>query len=114
MKLKRGHIYTADLNPRFGTEPGKIRPVLVIQTDFINSTHPSTLICSITTRIRPEAEILRAHLKKGESGLKEDSDVMIDQIRAIDNRRFKQELGKLPPSRLQEIEEKIRAVLDLI
>ena len=94
MKLKRGHLYTADLNPRHGTEPEKARPVLVLQTDLINTEHPSTLICALTTKVKPEAEILRVHLYRGEAGLQEDSDIMIDQVRAIDNRRFKREIGK--------------------
>jgi len=36
MDIKRGWIYLADLNPRRGTEPGKTRPVLVLQTDMLN------------------------------------------------------------------------------
>lgn len=113
MKVRRGHLYSADLNPRFGTEPGKVRPVLVLQTDLINGEHPSTLVCCLTTRTRPEVEVLRVHLKKGEAGLSRDSDVMIDQIRAIDNRMLKREIGKLSPRRLEEVEEKIGIVLDL-
>lgn len=114
MKIKRGHLYTADLNPQQGTESWKIRPVLVIQTDLINEAgHPSTLVCPLTTQVRLEAEILRVHLKKGEAGLLKDSDVIIDQIRAIDNRRFKEQMGKILLHRLQEIEEKIKIVLDL-
>lgn len=113
MKLSRGHIYTADLNPRFGTEARKTRPVLVIQTNLINGEHPSTLICPITTKVRSEVEIMRVHLGEKESGLNEKSDVMIDQLRAIDNRRFKREIGKLSTKKLLEIEEKIRIILDL-
>ena len=113
MKIKRGNIYTADLNPRFGSEAGKIRPVLVVQTDLINDDHPSTLICPITSKVRREVEVLRIHLKKEEGGLKVDSDLMIDQVRSIDNRRFKQELGKLSPTRLREVEEKLKVVFDL-
>lgn len=113
MRIKRGYLYSADLNPRFGTETGKIRPVLVIQTDLMNTDHPSTIILPLTSQVRPQAEILRIHLKKGESGLKKDSDVMIDQMRSIDNRRFKSELGRLSGERLQEIEEKLRVIIDL-
>ncbi len=114
MKIKRGHLYTADLNPQQGTEPGKIRPVLVIQTDLMNEeAHPSTLVCLLTTQVRLESEILRVHLKKGEAGLLKDSDVIIDQIRAIDNRRFKEQMGKISANRIKEIEEKIKIVLDL-
>ncbi len=114
MKIKRGYLYTADLNPSQGTKPGKIRPVLVIQTDLMNEeAHPSTLVCLLSTQVRPEAEVLRVHLKKGEAGLLKDSDVIIDQIRVIDNRRFKEQMGKLSVNSLQEIEEKIKIVLDL-
>ena len=42
MTIKKFHLYLADLNPRMGTEPGKTRPVVVIQTDLLNPTHPST------------------------------------------------------------------------
>ncbi len=113
MKIKRGNLYTADLNPHYGTEAGKTRPVLVIQTDLINTDHPSTLICPLTSQVRPEIEILRVHFKKGEAGLTKDSDLIMDQIRAIDNQRFKEQLGKLSLSRMEEIEEKLKIVLDL-
>lgn len=43
-------IWVADLNPRMGTEPGKRRPVVILQTDLLNeSNHPSTIICPLTT-----------------------------------------------------------------
>lgn len=113
MKIARGKLYLADLSPQYGTEPGKIRPVLVLQTDLINQEHPSTLIACLTTKVRPEVKILRIHLKAGEGGLQKKSDIMMDQIRAIDNRRFKRLLGKLSPRRLQEAEEKLRIVFDL-
>ena len=78
-----------------GTEPGKVRPVVVIQTDLLNNTHPSTIVCPVTTQVVREAYVLRVHLPKKESGLSKDSDIIVDQIRAIDNRRFKKHLGKL-------------------
>ena len=95
MTLRKFHVYTADLNPRFGSEPGKVRPVVVIQTNLLNDDHPSTIICPITTNVSPEAEILRIHLKKGEAGLDKDSDIIVDQIRSIDNRRFRDQLGEI-------------------
>jgi len=113
VKINRGHLYLADLNPSSGTEPGKTRPVLVLQTDLMNSKHPSTLICPLTSQVRAEVEILRVHLKKGEAGLNKDSDILIDQIRAIDNRRLTQELGKLSSNKMKQVEEKIKIVLDL-
>ena len=51
VRVRRGMLYLADLSPRLGTEPGKIRPVLVIQTDLLNEAkHPSTWVLPCTTR----------------------------------------------------------------
>ena len=114
MAIKQFEIWIADLNPQIGTEPGKKRPVLVIQTDLLNKiSHPSTIICPITTNVRKESDILRVHLVQGVANIKEDSDVMIDQIRAIDNQRLVSKLGKLPEELADKVKENISIVLDI-
>lgn len=114
MLIRQFEIWIADLNPQIGTEPGKTRPVLVIQTDLLNKTlHPSTIVCPITTNVRKESEILRVHLKKGVANLLESCDIMIDQLRAIDNKRFIQKVGDLPKSLVNKVKENIGIVLDL-
>ncbi|PIZ05745.1 MAG: type II toxin-antitoxin system PemK/MazF family toxin, partial [Flavobacteriales bacterium CG_4_10_14_0_8_um_filter_32_5] len=65
MNIKQFDIWLANLNPSVGTEPGKKRPVVIVQTDLLNETHLSTLICPITTNVKAEIELLRVHLKKG-------------------------------------------------
>ncbi|MEA1886488.1 MAG: type II toxin-antitoxin system PemK/MazF family toxin [Bacteroidota bacterium] len=73
MLIKQYDIWIADLSPRIGTEPGKMRPVLIIQTDLLNNiSHPSTIICPITTRVRKNADILRVHIRKGTAQLNRD------------------------------------------
>jgi mRNA interferase MazF len=111
MRIEKFHIYLADLNPPKGTEPGKIRPVLVVQTNLLNDKHPSTLICPLTTHVIPQAKVLRIHINKGESGLDQDSDVLVDQLRAIDNRRFKKHLGTLSPSLRQQLLESLKILI---
>jgi mRNA interferase MazF len=113
MKIKQFDVWTANLHPQIGTEPGKIRPVLVIQTDLLNSLHPSTIICPITTNIIKGSDILRVHIKKGESNMQKPSDIMIDQIRAIDNKRFIGKIGELPVEMRKNVTENIKIVLDL-
>lgn len=114
MALKKWHLYLADLNPRFGSEAGKLRPVIVIQTALLNEAgHPSTVICPLTTKIIPKTKWLRIHLYGGEGGLKAPSDILVDQIRAIDNRRFKNELGVLPQGKQFSLIESLKAILDL-
>jgi mRNA interferase MazF len=113
MKIKQFEIWIADLEPQRGTETGKVRPVLVIQTDLLNRVHPSTLICPITSNVEKKSEILRVNIKSGISSLKESSDIMVDQIRAIDNRRFLKKIGELPDSLRDRVRENIKIVLDL-
>ena len=113
IKVQHGHLYLADLSPRFGTEPGKTRPILVIQTNFLNDVdHASTWILPCTTRLVGE-NILRVSLPKGIAGNNENCEVMIDQSRTIDNLRFKKQLGKIPRIILIEVKDKLKKLADL-
>jgi len=111
MKIKQFDIWLANLNPSRGTEPGKTRPVVVVQTDLLNGTHLSTLICPITTNVQPEIELLRVHLKKGQ--LDKLSDILVDQIRAIDNTRFIEKIGQLTKDQKIKLRNNLRIVLDI-
>jgi len=114
MSIKQFEIWIADLNPKVGTEPGKTRPVLVVQTNLLNRIpHPSTIICPITTNVKKDSEILRVHLKKGTANLHQDCDIMIDQIRAIDNKRLIKKTGKLPNELSEFVKDNMKIVIDL-
>jgi len=86
--LKQGEIWLANLNPGKGIEPGKTRPVLIVQGQaLLDAGHPSTLIIPLTTNLLVDAEPLRIRIA-AQGRLKHDSDLLIDQLRAIDNRRL--------------------------
>lgn len=113
MRARRGVLYLADLSPRAGTEPGKVRPVLVVQTDLLNQAgHPSTWVLPCTTRLTGE-NLLRVVLPRGIAGNREECEVMVDQSRAIDNRRLVRALRPLPKSILAEVVEKLRTLGDI-
>ena len=111
MKIKQFDIWLADLNPSRGTEPGKTRPVVVVQTDLLNETHLSTLICPITSNVKKEIKLLRVHLKKGQ--IEKLSDILVDQVRAIDNKRFLKKLGQLTKEQKLDLKANLRVVLDI-
>ncbi len=114
MKIKQYDVWLADLNPRFGTEPGKLRPVVIIQTDLLNEIgHPSTLVCPITTHVIPDASILRVHLSKKEAGTTKPSDIMVDQVRAIDNQRLTDRIGSLDKISVKALRENLTTVFEL-
>jgi len=113
MKIKQFDIWIADLEPQRGTETGKVRPVLIVQTNLLNNEHPSSVVCPITTNVQKDSEILRVHIKKGTSNLKVESDIMIDQIRAIDNRRLVNKIGELTKDLQILVKDNIKIILDL-
>ena len=114
MSIKQYEICIANLDPQVGTESGKTRPVLVVQTNLLNKIpHPSTLVCPITTNVEKGSEILRVHLEKENANLKHDSDIMIDQIRAIDNSRLVKKVGNLPKETIKLVKDNISIILDL-
>jgi len=114
MQIKQFEIWIADLNPQIGTESGKTRPVLIFQTNLLNKIpHLSTIICPLTTNIKKDSEILRVHLKKGMGNLFQNCDVMIDQLRAIDNKRLIKKVGNLPTNLIELVKENIKILLDL-
>ncbi len=110
MNFKKFHVYLADLDPGRGTEPGKVRPVVVVQTDLLNGNHSSTIVCPLTTNVDMEMDILRVHLDDKLPGMR-DSDVMVDQVRAIDNRRFIKHLGRITPRQEEKLMENLKLLI---
>ena len=113
-KLRRGEIWLADLNPRQGTEPGKTRLVLIVQAQpLLDVEHPSTLIVPLTTNLVDDAVPLRVRVSPI-GRLKHRSDLLVDQLRAIDNRRLIDgPLARLSPALITLVDQAIRDVLDL-
>ena len=86
--LNKGEIWLANLNPQKGTEPGELRPVLIFQDQaLLDVHHPSTIIIPLTTKLIDGLCSLRIRIEK-QGGLEKASDLLIDQIRAIDNKRL--------------------------
>ena len=110
----RGEIWLADLDPRRGTEPGKTRPVLIIQSQaLLDASHPSTVIIPLTTNVIDDAEPLRIRIPAS-SRMRHDSDLLIDQLRAIDNRRLVQgPIAHLSNALMAQVAEAVWEILDL-
>ncbi len=112
--LRRGEVWWANLNPGSGTESGKIRPVLILQNEaLLEARHPSTIVIPLTTNLVEDAEPLRIRVL-AQGLLEKDSDLLIDQARAIDNQRLiKGPLLQLGIDSLREVEKAIIEVLGI-
>lgn len=131
-RINQFDIWLADLSPKMGTESGKTRPVVVVQTNLLNHIdHPSTLVVPCTTRLLNHTALLRIRvsatpdqthpkthqsvpgLHPSKTGLEKDSELMMDQLRSIDDRRLIQKLGTLPSAQIEQVKESLKVVLDL-
>lgn len=110
---KKYEVWIADPDPRFGAEPGKKRPVVVVQSDLINGKINTTMICPITTKLVQGTHLLRLRLFQGEAGASQDSDILISQIRAIDNNRFEHRVGILGENQSSKPDQSLSIVLDI-
>lgn len=110
--VSKGEIWLANLNPvKKNNEIGKTRPVLIFQSDFLNQTdYPTTIVIPLTTVLIDDAEPIRMRISKREK-LKQDSDLILTQVRAIDNGRFIEKLAALSP---QEFDKSKALFLEII
>lgn len=111
--IKRGQIWVANLDPGYGVEIRKKRPVLIISGDIFNNQLRTVIVIPISTQVLPlgPEKIL---IKKGVSGLEEDSAVLAVDIRSIDKDRLVKKMGKISKKKLQEVEEALKLVLGIV
>ena len=109
--MKQFELWMANLNPAKGTMVGKVRPVLIVQTNLLNGHHLSTIVCPLTTNVNRELEILRVHV--GKKHLEKSSDIVLDQLQTIDNRRFIKKLGTISEEQQKKVKANLMVLLDL-
>ena len=113
MIISKGEIWLANLNPiKKNNEIGKVRPVLVYQSDNLNhNDYPSTIILPLSTDLIDDVEPIRMRIEKRDK-LEKDSDIVITQIRAIDNSRFIEKLATIDTNELEKINKLLFEVMD--
>lgn len=94
IKVTRGQLWEIDFEPQtHKEEPGKRgRPALIIQTNILNEVgHATTIVIPGTTQVYrdPQGDGYPLRVSLGKPGqIQEDTDLLIDQIRTISNRRL--------------------------
>lgn len=116
-KFQRGQIWEVDLEPQsHKEEPGKRRrPALVVQTDLLNNSgHPTTIVVVGTSQTRRDKDYfpLRVALTS-QAGLPLETDLLIDQVRAVSNRRFMgdEPLTTLNTAQLKRVEDALKLLI---
>jgi mRNA interferase MazF len=112
--MRRGEIWLGNLNPNRGAEVGKVRPVLVIQADFlIAQGDPTVVVLPLTTQIRASKEPLHVTVRARDE-LAEDCQVMPERPRTLDRKRLIEgPLTRLTVEEMRNVERSLVAVLGL-
>ena len=115
-ELRRGQVWEVDFEPQTHKEdPGKRgRPALVVQTNILNGAgHATTIVIPGTTQVYRDAQgdayPLRVSLGKLNKG-KDETDLLVDQIRTIANQRFMGDkpLAELSRTHMKRVEDALR------
>jgi mRNA interferase MazF len=86
----------------------------VVQTDFLNPTHASILVCLVTSD-HVDAPLFRVTLEPGmDTGVKVRSHVMVDKVVALGSHRLSTAIGKVDDETLLAINRALALVLGLV
>jgi mRNA interferase MazF len=116
VRVQRGQLWEVDFEPQaHKEEPGKRgRPALVIQTNILNAAgHATTIVIPGTTQVYRDAQgdgyPLRISLGKV-GKLKDETDLLVDQVRSISNRRLMGDkpLAELSRAHMKRVEDALR------
>ncbi len=115
--MKRGDVFWAELVPRSGSEQKGRRPVIILSHDGFNKTPGwrSVIVVPVSTSAGQAMRGPTAvSLPKGAAGLKKDSVALCHQITTLDRAKLTQRLGNLSSDLLNQVEEGIKAAIDLL
>ncbi len=112
--MRRGEVWLGNLNPNRGQEIGKIRPVLILQADFLLAAgEPTVIVLPLTTQVRKSKEPLHVTVPARER-LRETCQVMPEQPRTLDRRRLLDgPLTRLTHDEMAAVEKSLRMVTGL-
>lgn len=97
--VRRGDLVTVAVQGDFG----KPRPALVIQSDLFNETHPTVMICLLTSELR-DAPLFRLTVEpSGSNGLQRSSQVQIDKIMTVLRGKLGPCFGKLDDTTMLKV-----------
>jgi mRNA interferase MazF len=113
--MRRGEIWLGNLNPNRGAEIGKVRPVLVVQADFLIAQGDATIVVlPLTTQVRASKEPLHVTIPARDE-LAQACQVMPEQPRTLDRKRLIEgPLTRLTDDEMHRVERSLVAVLGLL
>ena len=114
MVIRNGSIYWVDFSPGKGSEPMGRRPGLVIQNDALNDSNLNTVIMlAITSTLKFDDLPGNVVLQKGEANMPKGCVVNVSQIKSVDKKSIKENIGALSEKRIAEVNEGLKLVMNM-
>ena len=108
--MRQGDFYLANLNPVKGHEQAGCRPVLIMQNNILNNNLNTAIIAPITSNLMAKGKLTTYFLSKKISKLKNDSVILLFQIRTLDKKRLQKRISGLSKNDFLEIKSQLRFV----
>ncbi len=110
MIVSRGDVVLGALPGDFG----KPRPVLIVQTDLLNETHATMLVCPITSHIGSHKSFRMLVEPATTNGLLKQSEVMVDKVSALAQTRITRKIGTLGSAEMRQVEQILKFLFQLV
>jgi mRNA interferase MazF len=107
MKVERGEIWLANLDPTKGSEQAGTRPIIIFQENTISKFTSTIITIPLTTNLRRVALPSCLLVSSGQGGLNQDSVALCHQLRVLDKTRLIKRLGQLDINTIAELERTI-------
>lgn len=112
--IRRGDIYMQDLGQAVGSRPAKHRPVVVIQSDYLNrSLINSVVVATVTSQTRLSVYPGNVLVPRETADLPKNSVVNVTSLTTLDKSELGELIGQVPEYLMEEVDAGIRLVLDL-
>lgn len=103
MDIRRYDIVQVDLSGAVGSEQGGVRPVLILQNDIGNTFSTTTIVAPFSSRLKSLNQPTHTLIKKSvDTGLKNDSVLLGEQIRVISTQRIIRKIGTVTDEKERE------------
>ncbi len=103
----------ANLDPTRGAEQAGTRPVLVVQCDLANERIPTVTVVPLTSNVRAARFLFTVAVSTTETGLTQDSVVLVFHVRTLDKTRLIRRMGHLEDETMARVDEALALHLGL-
>jgi len=112
--MEVGDIYTIEIPASDGHEQAGTRPAVIVQAPKYANQIPTVLIIPLTSKLSAQAFPCTILITPdSENGLTMTSVALVFQLRAVDKRRLRQNIGRLDASHLAKLNQHLKALLQL-